>query len=71
MEAAFALVNKDWRDFVTIDEHLMRPTDIMCNKVDPSKAASSLDWKAQNGMKEVVGMMLEFEINNLHKKGVT
>jgi GDPmannose 4,6-dehydratase len=52
METAFELVDKDWRAYVTIDEHLMRPTDILRNKVDPSKAASCLGWKAKNGMLE-------------------
>jgi GDPmannose 4,6-dehydratase len=70
METAFALVAKDWRDYVTIDDHLMRPTDIMRNKVDPSKAANCLGWKATKGMKQVIGMMLEAEIENLRKEGV-
>ena len=65
METAFELVGKDWRAYVTIDEHLMRPTDILRNKVDPSRAAKYLGWKAKNGMKQVVSMMLEAEMKNL------
>jgi GDPmannose 4,6-dehydratase len=68
METAFDLVGKDWRTFVTIDESLMRPTDIMRNKVDPSKAASCLGWKAKNGMKQVVSMMLEAEMESLRQE---
>jgi GDPmannose 4,6-dehydratase len=70
METAFELVNKDWRAFVTIDEHLMRPTDILRNKVDPSKAADCLGWKATNSMKQVVGMMLEAEMASLRQEKV-
>ena len=70
VETAFGLIGKDWRDFVTIDESLMRPTDILRNKVDPSKAVTGLGWKAKNGMVEVVGMMLEAEISNLRKEEV-
>jgi GDPmannose 4,6-dehydratase len=70
METAFELVGKDWRAYVTIDEHLMRPMDILRNKVDPSKAAKCLGWKAKNGMKQVVSMMLESEISLLRKEGV-
>ena len=65
METAFELAGKDWRAHVTIDEHLMRPTDILRNKVDPSKAANCLGWKAKNRMKEVVSLMLEAEIASL------
>jgi GDPmannose 4,6-dehydratase len=69
MEAAFELVGKNWRDHVTIDEHLMRPTDIARNKVDPSRAAKRLGWKAKSGMKQVVAMMLESEIASLRAGG--
>jgi len=68
METAFELVNKDWRAYVTIDEHLMRPTDILRNKVDPSKAAECLGWKATNRMKQVVSKMLEAEMANLRRE---
>lgn len=70
VETAFELVGKDWRAYVTIDEHLMRPTDILRNKVDPSRAASDLGWKAKNGMTQVVTMMLEAEMVSLRKEGV-
>ena len=62
METAFELVGKNWRDYVSIDEQLMRPTDITRNKVDPSKAAKCLGWKAKYSMKQVVSMMVESEI---------
>jgi GDPmannose 4,6-dehydratase len=68
METAFEMVGKNWRDHVSIDEHLMRPTDIMRNKVDPSKAAKCLGWTAKNSMKQVVSMMVESEIANLKEE---
>lgn len=69
METAFELVGRNWHDHVTIDEHLMRPTDIARNKVDPSKAASCLGWRAKRGMREVISMMLECEIGLLREEG--
>jgi GDPmannose 4,6-dehydratase len=69
VETAFALAGKDWRDYVTIDEALMRPTDILRNKVDPSKAAAGLGWKAASGMPQVVSMMLEAEMKELSSMG--
>ncbi len=69
METAFELAGKDWHDHVTIDAHLMRPTDILRNKVDPSKAAECLGWKAKSGMKQVVSIMLETEIDSIRREG--
>jgi len=68
VETAFNLIGKNWREFVTLDERLMRPTDILRNKVDPSLAESRLGWKAKHGMKQVVNMMLEFEMRNLQEE---
>ena len=68
-ETAFRLTNRDWREFASIDEQLMRPTDIVKNKVDPSKAERKLGWKAKYRMTEVVAMMLEQEIAGLKRSG--
>jgi len=70
VQTAFELVGKDWRTYVAIDEHLMRPTDILRNKVNPLRAASELGWKAKNGMTQVVSMMLEAEMVSLRKEGI-
>lgn len=64
VETAFAMAGKDWRDYVVADEHLMRPTDIFKNKVNPSKAACQLRWRAQNSMEDVIRMMLEAEMHD-------
>lgn len=68
VETAFKLIDKDWRAYVAIDERLIRPTDIMRNQVDPSKAATFLGWKAKYHMKQVISMMLESEMKNLHEE---
>jgi GDPmannose 4,6-dehydratase len=62
VETAFRLAGKDWRDFVDIEDGLMRPTDIIRNKVNPSRAASQLGWKAAYSMQDVVRTMLEEEL---------
>jgi GDPmannose 4,6-dehydratase len=67
VKTAYELIGKDWRAYVTQDKHLMRPADILQNKVDPSKAAAHLGWKAKYGMKEVISMMLEAEMQNLRE----
>ena len=58
IDAAFRLADADWRKLVRIDKDLFRPTDIITNKVDPSKAAASLGWTATTGMHAVVKKML-------------
>ena len=70
VEKAFNLIGRDWRDHVTIDAYLMRPADILRNRVDPSRAATGLGWKAQSGMQEVIGMMLEAEMKSLRGEQV-
>lgn len=66
---AYKLIGKDWREHVTVDQHLIRPTDIARNKVDPAKAAAKLGWKAQHHMDEVISLMLEAEIASLRDGG--
>ncbi len=67
VRGAFDLIGKDWRVYVSQDKNLMRPADILRNKVDPSKAASHLGWKAKYAMKEVIGMMLDAEMKSLRE----
>jgi GDPmannose 4,6-dehydratase len=64
VKTAFVLIGKDWRDYVVADEHLMRPTDILKNKVEPSKAALRLGWKARSSMEDVIRKMLKAEAQN-------
>lgn len=64
---AFESIGKNWRDYVVPDEHLMRPTDILKNKVNPSKAKAKLGWRARSGMKDVIRMMLEAELKGGHE----
>jgi GDPmannose 4,6-dehydratase len=65
VETAFHLIGKDWHEYVKLDAHLMRPTDIQRNKVDPSKAVAGLRWKATIVMKDVIQMMLDAEMKSL------
>ncbi|MFN0111805.1 MAG: GDP-mannose 4,6-dehydratase [Blastocatellia bacterium] len=62
VETAFAFFDLDWKDYVVIDEELLRPTDIIFTKADPSKAEKKLGWKAKHRMKDVVKMMLQAEL---------
>ena len=67
VKTAFDCIGKDWHNHVTRSESLLRPTDILRNKVDPSRAEAHLGWKARYAMKEVVSMMLEEEMRSLQE----
>jgi GDPmannose 4,6-dehydratase len=56
---AFAAVGLDWRQHVTRDPTLMRPSEIAVGRADPSRAAERLGWRAQSRMPDVVRMMVE------------
>jgi GDPmannose 4,6-dehydratase len=67
VETAFNLIDRNWKDYVTIDEDLMRPADIVRNKVDCSKASTCLGWKARSGMNEVISKMLDAEMRDFRE----
>jgi len=54
---AFNCVGLDWREHVITDPTLLRPSEIMVSRANPSKAAQRLGWQARNKMRDVVKMM--------------
>lgn len=59
VDTVFSYLGLDWRDCVSFDPNLLRPTEIKTSLADPSKAEKKLGWKAQYDMKEVVKMLVE------------
>jgi GDPmannose 4,6-dehydratase len=57
-EYAFAAVGLDWRKYVVSDETMLRPTDIIIGKADPSKANNLLGWHAKKVMPDVIDGMV-------------
>jgi len=55
---AFAIAGLDWRDHVSIDPRLFRPTDLETSRADPSRAANILGWQASSHMPDVVKLMM-------------
>ena len=68
VEHAYRLIGKDWQEFVTLDPCLIRPTDIPYNKVDVTKAATKLGWRATHYMPDVVAAMLEAEMKAIKEE---
>lgn len=59
---AFAHFGLDWRDHVTVDDALLRPSDISTSAGDPTKAKRLLGWQAETRMAEVVAKLLDAEM---------
>ena len=62
VELAFAEAGLDWRNHVSVDRKLFRPTDLECSKANPSKAHDILRWRATHGMEDVVRKMVAAEL---------
>lgn len=56
---AFQAVDLDWEQHVVTDPAMLRPTDLLVSRADPSRALQCLGWKAQKAMPEVVRMMVK------------
>jgi GDPmannose 4,6-dehydratase len=67
---AFAQIGLDWRDHVTIDPGLFRPTDIAISRGNPRKSRETFGWQAQAKMKEVITLMIRDELDHLKGHGV-
>lgn len=61
VELTFNSLNLNWQDHVIQNPELMRPTDLLISRADPSKSFRKLGWQAKSGLKEVVEAMLNGE----------
>ena len=62
-ERAFAEVGLNWKDYVEIDPRYLRPTEVDALQGDPSKAKKLLGWKPKVGFAELVGMMVQHDLD--------
>ena len=68
-EAAFRLVNLDYREHVVLDSEYARPVDITETRGDASKARKELGWAPKTGFGDLVRIMVEAELNDLDAHG--
>jgi len=57
----FAQLGLDWREHVSTDPSLLRPSEIMVSRGNPGKAYRELGWQAKNRMRDVVRIMIDAE----------
>jgi GDPmannose 4,6-dehydratase len=67
LEEAFGYAKLDWRKYVEIDKRYFRPTEVDLLLGDASKARRKLKWKPKVGFKQLVHMMVDSDLDNVHK----
>ena len=67
---AFKCINiYEYRDFITIDENLYRPSEVPYLRGLPFKADTELDWQPSTSFEELVRRMVDYDIQNRNKYG--
>lgn len=61
-EKAFSRVDLDYQDFVEIDPHYYRPTEVDLLLGDPTKAKQKLGWQPKVSFDELVAMMVDTDL---------
>ena len=63
LEAAFKIAGiKDWESYIRVDKRFYRPAEVDLLFADPSKANRKLGWKPKTSFKDLVKMMVEYDI---------
>ena len=62
VDAAFAYVDLDYRDYLTIDKELYRPSEVYVLQGDASKAHKKLKWKPSISFSELVEEMVDADL---------
>ncbi|HLX12767.1 MAG TPA: GDP-mannose 4,6-dehydratase [Bacteroidota bacterium] len=68
VEAAFGHVKLDWKKYVVIDESLLRPAEVHHLRGDSRKARKKLGWKPEVSFKELVGLMVDADIERVRNE---
>lgn len=67
-EEAFSYVDLDYRDFVVVDDRLVRPPEAYPLVGDASKARRVLPWEPKYSFTEIVAEMVEADLEGLRAK---
>ncbi|MBM3278478.1 MAG: GDP-mannose 4,6-dehydratase [Candidatus Handelsmanbacteria bacterium] len=64
-EVAFARAGLNWQDHVVVDERFFRPAEVHILRGDPGKASRVLGWKPKVTFAELVGMMVDRDLETV------
>ena len=62
LSISFEYLNLNWKNYVSIDENLYRPTDISKNMGNPNKIKKQLGWKAKYSFHEMIKKIIEYSM---------
>ena len=65
LDEAFGLVGLDWKKYVEIDPRYYRPTEVDLLLGDPTKAKEKLGWTPKTTFKELVKIMLDYDLKTV------
>jgi GDPmannose 4,6-dehydratase len=68
VETAFSYASLDWKQYVVIDERLLRPAEVHLLRGDYRKAQEVLHWQPTVRFKQLVTMMVDADIALLRDK---
>ncbi len=69
VELAFGRVGLDYRDYVVSDPRFYRPAEVDVLLADPAKARRELNWRPTVNFPELVGMMVDADLERLGSAG--
>ncbi|WP_153559393.1 GDP-mannose 4,6-dehydratase [Roseimaritima sediminicola] len=64
LEAAFAVVGRDYEAHIQTDPRFVRPAEVHRLVGDPRKAAEHLGWKAETDLEELARIMVQHDLAN-------
>lgn len=67
-ETAFSHVGLNWKDYVVVDERLVRPTESSPLLADTSKAKKILGWQAKMSFEDLVATLVDAHLEKMTQK---
>ena len=67
VEIAFTHAGLDWRKHVVTDQAFIRPAEVDVLQADPSLAARELGWEPTVSFTDLIGMMVDADLERLKK----
>lgn len=71
LDEAFGYVGLDWQNYVKIDPRYFRPTEVNLLLGDHSKAKQKLNWQPKTSFKELVKIMVEYDLKLAKREALT
>ncbi len=65
LNESFSYLDLDWKEYIEIDSRYFRPTEVENLRADPSKAKKELNWTARISFKELVKIMVDYDLELL------